>query len=377
MVRALTTRVEPSGGARRAVLVLGLSLALSWGPPPLEVRAAADVSLDQILAAYTSGDHAIVERAFAKSNDFQRYKLIDQPRLERWLGTWSRPKAAMLIEIIDRASQIAPAYSARLLGTGQRYVLSRKEPPGASAADDVLERRWHLIAIAGLQRRFLGAEVVRYVDNLQAGRPFPANALVWDSRVHLGRAVGQEQRCRLMHATARHDRVLAELEGASSTPAAERSVAIECVQVALSFFEAAASHAAVREEARTRAAFAQFQLGRNADARQSLESVNPGDDRTLAYWRSLFRGRVADALGSPADAEQAYRDALAGFPDAHSASIGLALSLFRLQRDDEAEAAVKAVRQRSLNAVDPWETYYTADARFVERWIAELREGRQ
>lgn len=355
---------------------LAVAIVVAAAAGSLTARAVpAEETLDRLLAAYAAGDHAAVERALAKSSDFQKYRLTNQARLRAWLGEWSRPKAALLVEIVDRASQIAPAYSVGLLATGRQYLFSRPAPPGASAVDDALERRWHLIALAGLQRRFLANEIVRYADELQAGRPFPASAVVWDPRVHLARAVGQEQRCRLMHATARHDRVLAELEGASSTPAAERSVAIECVQVALSYFEAAASHPAARAEARTRAGFALFQLGRTADAQQSLDAANPGDDRPLAYWRALFRGRVADALGSPADAERAYREALTGFPDAHSASIGLALSLFRLQRDDEAEAAVKAVRQRSLKAVDPWESYHTADARFAERWIAELRES--
>ena len=344
----------------------------------LAVRpAAVDQSLDQILAAYAAGDHAVVERAFAKSADFAKYRLTNQGRLQEWLGAWSRPKAALVIEIVERSSLIAPAYTAGLLTAGQRYVMTRPAPPGASVADDLLERRWHRIALAALQRRYLGTEIVRYVDNLQARRPYPAAAAVWDPRVHLARAVGQEQRCRLMHATARHDRVLGEMEGASATPAAERGAAIECVQVAFSFFEAAAAHPEAREEAQTRAGFALFQLGRNADARQTLDAANPGDDRTLAYWRSLFRGRVADALGEFVDAERAYREALAAYPDAHSASIGLALSLFRLQRDDDAEAAVKSVRQRSIKADDPWEAYYPADARFVDKWIAELREGRQ
>jgi hypothetical protein len=202
-------------------------------------------------------------------------------------------------------------------------------------------------------------------------------ASVWDPRIHLARGIGQEQRCRLLHANARHDRVLADLEAAASTPPAERGAAIECVQVSLAFFEGAASYAPAREEARTRAAFAMFQLGRNAEAQQALDAVNPGDDRMLAYWRGLFRGRVADALAAPVDAERAYRDALVAFPDAHSASVGLALALFRLQRHDDAETTVNVVRQRSMRAVDPWDAYYPADVRFVDRWIAELREGGQ
>jgi hypothetical protein len=364
MLRLLMSRLAP------ALFLVCATASLAAGPP-------AQATLDSMLTAYAAGDYAVLERALPRSADFAKYRLRDTKRLERWLGAWSRPKAAMLIEIVDRSSRLAPAYTIGLLTTGQQYVMSRTAPPGSSAADDALERRWHLIGLAALTRAFRGAEVVRYVDNLQARRPFPANAVVWDPRVHLARGVGQEQSCRELHATARHDRVMAELEGASSTPPAERSAAIECVQVALSFLEGAASHAAVREEARTRAGFALFQLGRNPEAKDTLDAVVPGDDRMVAYWRQLFRGRVADALEAPVDAERAYRDALSAFPDAHSASIGLALALFRLHREDEAEAAVKALRQRSIKAVDPWDLYYTADARFIDQWIAELREGRQ
>jgi tetratricopeptide (TPR) repeat protein len=362
-----------TSGSRRWLAAIGIPLFLM---PAILVPAAApdQQGLDRMLAAYASGDHEVVTRTLARSRDFQKHDLLlNERHLEKWLGAWDRTKAAMLAEIVDRASIIALAYGRVVLAVGQRYVLNRPSPPGASPADDAIERRWHLIAVGSLQRRSLADPTGRYLEALQARRHLPESAAVWDPRLDLGGAIGQEQRCRLLHATARHDRVLAELEGAAATPTAERQAAIECVRAALSLFEKAAVNADTRDEALTRAGFALLQLGRNEEAQKAPEDANPGADRTLAYWRALFRGRVADALGADMDSERAYREALANFPDAHSASVGLALALFRLRRDDDAEAAAGAVRKRSITAVDPWDSYLAGEARFVERWIGEMR----
>jgi hypothetical protein len=129
----------------------------------------------------------------------------------------------------------------------------------------------------------------------------------------------------------------------------------------------------VRDEARTRAGFAAFQLGKNDEARAALDGVTGSADRTVAYWRALFLGRVSDALGADADAERAYRDAVRLFPDAQTARIGLALALFRLHRDDDAGEAVLAARRVRAEGVDPWETYFDGDARYVAGWLAAMR----
>jgi tetratricopeptide (TPR) repeat protein len=181
----------------------------------------------------------------------------------------------------------------------------------------------------------------------------------------------------MIHATARHDRLLSEFEGKAATPPAVRQMAIECMQTALRFLEGAAAREEVQEEARTRAGFAAFQLGKNADARAALDAANGGTDPTLAYWRALFLGRVADAQGSDDDAERAYSEAVRLFPDAQTPRIGLALALSRLRRYDDAEAAVLAARRVRADGVDPWETYFDGDARFVAGWIAAMRKARQ
>jgi hypothetical protein len=108
-----------------------------------------------------------------------------------------------------------------------------------------------------------------------------------------------------------------------------------------------------------------------------MSAVEPGDDRELAYWTALFRGRIADVLGRDRDAERAYRAALAAAPDAQSAGIGLTLALFRMNRSEEAEAMGMAVRTRSASVVDPWWNYHGGDQRFVARWIGELRAASQ
>jgi tetratricopeptide (TPR) repeat protein len=363
----------PAGRSASAAAFLGAIYVLTIAPaasPPQQ-------GLDPILAAYTTGDHDVVARTLVTSNDFRRLRLIDGRRLERWLGAWSPVKADFLLELIDRASAVGPAYVSPLVTKGQAYVLSRPGAVGVSAQEDALERRWHLIAVGTLQRRLMGEQIVGYVEVLQTRRPLPANAAVWDARVNLGRGIGQEQVCRAIHATARHDRLLAEFEGKAATPPAVRQMAIDCMQTALRYLESAAAREEVGEEARTRAGFAAFQLGKNDDARAALAGASGSADRTLAYWRALFLGRVSDALGADADAERAYREAVRLFPEAQTARVGLALALFRQHRDDDADEAVLAARRVRADGVDPWETYFEGDARFVSDWIAAVRKARK
>jgi tetratricopeptide (TPR) repeat protein len=347
-----------------------LSIAPTAAPAPQQ-------GLDPMLAAYTTGDHGVVTRTLVSSNDFRKLRLVDGRRFERWLGPWSNVKADFLLELIDRAAAVAPAYVVTLVTKGQAYVVRRPSAVGSSAQDDAAERRWHVIAAGVLQQRLMGAQIVGYVDVLQRHRPLPASAAVWDPRLNLARGIGQEQVCRMLHATARNDRLLSEFEGKAATPPAMRQMAIECMQTAQRLLENAAARDEVREEARTRAGFAAFQLGKNNEARASLTAGGVSADRHLAYWRALFLGRLSDALGADADAERAYREAVQLFPDAQTARIGLALALFRLHRDDAADEAVRAARRVSADGVDPWETYFEGDGRFVEGWLAAVRKARQ
>jgi tetratricopeptide (TPR) repeat protein len=228
-----------------------------------------------------------------------------------------------------------------MVAQGRDYVVGRPSPPGTAADDDAFERRWHGIALAVLQTRFYDGEIERYLERLAQRRPRATTVPVWPERADLAEAIAQEQRCRVQHVGARHDRLAATEAFAAATPTADRELAVTCVDRSRAKFERAAAHAESRAEAQVRGGWALFQLGRNAEALQMFDGVDPQDDRPLAYWLALFRGRTRDAMGATADAEADYRRALALFPDAQSATIGLALTLFRMNRDDEADAAAR------------------------------------
>jgi hypothetical protein len=296
--------------------------------------------------------------------------------MDRWLGAWSLVKVEFLLELVDRASVVAPAYVGALVTAGQRYAFSRG-PVGASAQDDAVEERWHLIAVGVLQQRLMGAQVVGYVDALHARRPLPANAAVWDPRILLARGIGQEQVCRMMHATARNDRLLSEFEGKAATPPAVRQMAIECMQAAQRYLEIAAAREEVRDEARTRAGFAAFsarQERRCARSARRCEWRSRSDSRLLA--RALPGPRVRCARRRCRCRACLWRSgpAVSRCADCADRPCAGTLPLHRTMTPAEAMLAARRVR---ADGVDPWETYFDGDARFVAGWFAAMRKARK
>jgi len=329
----------------------------------------AQFKLDRLLAAYAAGDHQIVARAFTRSIDFHQIHALDPRRTAEWLGAWQRPSAAFLLELTNISSAIAPAYTLPLLSAAQAYFLRR--PGGTSPGDDAaFDRLWHRIAVAALERRYFVDAIDQYVDGLRL-RP-AASGVTWDPRLDFGRAVAQEQRCWGARPALRYSSAEGMVAPGAGVPARDALRSTRCLEEAVARFETASSgdH---RPEAQVRAGWILYQLGRHADARRSLDAVEVAEDADLMYWLYLFRGRVNHALERHADAERDYRTALESYPDAQSAAVGLALVLFKLHRDVEADEAAVAVRTRSGVAVDPWRLYVAADERFIERWLVALR----
>jgi hypothetical protein len=104
-----------------------------------------------------------------------------------------------------------------------------------------------------------------------------------------------------------------------------------------------------------------------------LDTVKPQGDPVLEYWHALFRGRALDAAGSPDLAEPAYRAALALYPRAQSAGIGLSIALMRLDRRAEADEVGRSIREAGPLTPDPWLQYPLGDERFAGRWVESLR----
>jgi tetratricopeptide (TPR) repeat protein len=340
--------------------------------------SAQGVTLDTVLAAYRSGDSGIVARTFATSRDFPDRLGLARPRdLDRWLGPWDRAKSVLLLELAHVAARVAPRYAAVLVSVGRRYLDSARGDDSASGDTAAFVRTWHRVAAGLLQSVGTSSQVEEYAD---AGGP--------DPRLVLARAIAHERNC--WHARpalvqpgpgvealarAAGVTIADDLDGPSrsrrrASVAAHRA----CLDQAVTRFEAAAGHDETRAEARVRHGWIHFQVGRFPDALNRLDVVESSDDRDLAYWLALFRGRVLSALGRNQDAATAYRAALALYPGAQSAGTGLAVELMRLNRVTEADEIARAVRTAQASAApDPWSSYLDGDRRFVDRWIAQLR----
>ncbi len=113
------------------------------------------------------------------------------------------------------------------------------------------------------------------------------------------------------------------------------------------------------------------QLGRNeqalADA-QALTQAHP--QRSAADWFNL--GFLLDAAGRYAEAEPAFRQALALDPKLDRGWYGLGLLLIRLQRFDEAVAALK--RNTELQPMSPYGWYQLARIHFDRQEPDEARK---
>src|SRR6185436_4746638 len=118
-----------------------------------------------------------------------------------------------------------------------------------------------------------------------------------------------------------------------------------CLRESVTRFEAITGTDDAAIEARVRSGWILFQLGLLTEAIDSLEAAKPHDDRDLEYWHALFRGRALDAMRRYKDAADAYRAALALYPRAQSAGLGLAITLMHLDQTKEADEITRSVRE--------------------------------
>jgi tetratricopeptide (TPR) repeat protein len=372
---------------RQRVKVSVMMAAVFWAVVCASARGRTDTTIDQAFVAYSAGDHDVVARMFLGPADFQLLRLDKPQVLDAWLGAWNIEKAKFAIELAKVANDTSPTRTWALVSAGRRYLLTRHHAsPAPSAALDEFEQTWHQVALGLLQRHVFGDYEEMYLTDLQSRGKQQTSANILPERFALERGIAQEQRCwnkreSLDRAGDAADAVaraagqqVKSRDGISKGGLDEANRRQQaCWSEAVARFSAGFESRTAGAEARVRAAWMQMQLGRFEDALETIDEVDPGDDRDLAYWAGLFRGRIDDTLGRHADAERAYRAALEARPGAQSAGIGLALTLFKMDRDAEADAAALQVRTGSTNAADPWWTYLSADQRFVDRWIGELR----
>jgi hypothetical protein len=344
------------------------------------------VSLDSVFAAYRDGDREVVRRTFTRSRDFQTARIANEGHLDRWLTPWHRGKAVMLLELAEASTRVAPQYTPFLLGAGRQYVRPSREgnePPGVG---ETFVRHWHRAAIGLLHRSGDPHKTEQYVEMLTSVTAGETSRPAIDPRLTLAVAIAQEHRCWFARpALGLADAPIVEFTQAAGIqiadplgppPQQKARMALDyrdCLRLAINRFTEAAEIPETRAEARLRAGWMLFQAGHFQEAFDRLDVGDVGDDRALLYWSALFRGRALTALERHPEAVDAYRSALELFPGAQSASVALALGLFRLNEGVEADELARGLRARTAPADDPWPMYVEGDARFVDTWIQQLR----
>ena len=367
-------------------MAYGLAAA-PWQTPVWARAPAQRAVLDALLAAYVAGDDDAIARILPRSGEYHALRVADPRRLERWLGPkWERPKAGLVIELAAASTRVAPQYTRFFLDAGRAYILRAERAGALGASDAGFVRLWHRAALGLLQGGVHAGLAEEYLDALHpAPVSDPMAVTEGDPRLLLARAIAIEQRCWLRRPILDEaDIGVATLMKAArltvrdpGSPARARATRDEehriCLQEAAQGFTAAARLAETRAEAQVRLGWMQFQLGQVREAFESLDRADAGEDTAVAYWAALFRGRVLDGLGRHADAAEHYRLALAVAPAAQSATVGLTLALFRSDRTAEADELAREYRSRESITGDPWWDYATADRRFVEGWLRQVR----
>lgn len=393
--------------SKRLTLTVALiALAGALAPPhPRAQIIQPKTPFDRLYQDYAAGDYDVIARTVISGRSLTVLEPpADAGKIRKWLGKWDRTKAVFLLEFAGAEAQFAPGAAITALSEGRLFLISRPTPLGQSAEEDAFELAWHKGAMAMLEDRMYVSTQKLYLDTLERRyAPVPGRASIRiDPRFALERAVAVEQECwndpSFMTTTSAISG-LPSISAASAAgnatvqgglpPADMSQVSVptgqpteitanttrrkSCLAEGIRRYVIAALSPETASEAFTRSAWMQYQLRAYADALKTIERVNPSDDDELTYWTNLFRGRILDALQRYDEAERAYRAALATRPAAQSAGVGLALTLFKMNRTADAKAAAAAARQQPPDTVDPWWTYLGADARFIPRWRAELR----
>lgn len=227
--------------------------------------------------------------------------------------------------------------------------------------DQPTERVWHLAAMAVAQRRSDYEFLIGSPWQDRGGYDVEMN--------HLGHAATRftlEPRFVLAQAIA--------IEWQTWSNAAKHPrTAIFNQGEAMAAFERLTKDPAVGAEATLRLGVLRL---RSRNVNGAIELFDRVDtltrDRYLIYLARYFGGQARERQNRPAEAERAYRGALATIPKAISATMALAAVLARAGRMSAASEVVETALTASPPPIDPWRAYAAADDRFWTVLIARL-----
>jgi tetratricopeptide (TPR) repeat protein len=205
------------------------------------------------------------------------------------------------------------------------------------------ERGWWTAALALVERSSMADGLRHHLT--QAEKRFPN-----DDQWLLTRAIADELELR----AAPNDDGSFPISRAFASRIAER-------------FQQAAARPSMRAEALIRWAAYDSDMGRQDAALAQLAGVGPMEDQLLRFWHALVTGRALDRANRAQEAAEAYRKALAEFPLAQSAALGLAGALVNMRQLTDAAMFVRGAvdADASIGAEDPWDFFFTPD---VRRW---------
>jgi tetratricopeptide (TPR) repeat protein len=365
MKRYRTARadVRPRGVA----LVVTGAIVAAWlglGSARIPAQQPVPVDVDAMFKAYEAGDFDVVARNIRTPDDYARLGPPLAVAVRVWSMSWRKIQAAFLFEIptIALVNGWPTADLERALW-GAEGVL--RHGPG----DPDFERLWYRAAL-GLSEASLAPDLTEILLKRAESRlgRFDTPGTRFDeidARFALANGVIWEQRSR----PAEVGRELGVDQGSLGYDRFKLDTVIDKFKEATRFD---GNHA----EVSVRQAFLQYRAQRFQAALDLLDAYGERTtDTDIVYWGRVFRARILDALGRPADARQAYVAALDVAPGAQSATLGLSALSFVAGDREQASAWAAAVRRSNPAVVDPWWRYWGADGRFRRRWLDDLRRA--
>ena len=231
---------------------------------------------------------------------------------------------------------------------------------------DGFDVRWHLAALSLIEAAIDPAALERHLNHIGPSWEHP--------RKRLARALMAEQQLAPTRARPPSREFGGSVTGLGN-PAIVQAEHDRLAQAAIEEFLPLRTDKDIGADATLRLARLYLDQ-RNVDWADTLLAAIDGDTRdpALIYLARLFRGQTLEALGRPAAAETAYRDALRIGPRAHAAAMSLAAFLFRTNRRPEADVLVQDLLTDPRSGADPWWLYWSGDARFWNARITDLRD---
>lgn len=264
------------------------------------------------------------------------------------------------------AIELAAANASRQSAAAVKLTEWACEIERAHTPVDDFDRTWQLAALAVIEGSIDARALAAHLDHLRSVLPD-------EPRLALARAIVEEQSTAPAETLSsqvglsdslRATYLLARTNADHSTAAAR----------AADLFRQAATSQSVRTESLLRLAHVQIQLNRFDDALGSLNGLeSETSDLALIYLAHLFRGLAYDGLGRSAEARTAYLRALEVSPNAHSATMRLAVVAFRTGRRDDADRLLGQLMANDDPRRDPWWSYYAADWRLWYPRIDRVR----